>query len=258
MRTPILVFATTLIPATALADDPPLHVDPSVEDCEVRFAPELTQSAYHRFVREFGSASAFKQMGAPEVIGKKGVAFGIEYMAFEVDEHAAAWNDTFTHPDAGHELGSDRRFPKLKVRVGVGGNTDVGAYYTMNPESNYGWIGVDAKHALLRQSPEMPVTLAVRAAYTKTLFVDDMDMHSLSADVSVGRTLRYHLQPYAGVGIDNVLARETSPMVELDTEYTSVGHAFGGLQVALSHFLIGAEVHYATIPSAHAQLAWVF
>ena len=52
-----------LLPATALAT-PVLHVDPSLDDYEVHFAPELTQDAYGRFVREFGTVSAFKQ-GAP-------------------------------------------------------------------------------------------------------------------------------------------------------------------------------------------------
>jgi hypothetical protein len=264
MRSIIVPLAALLgIPSSVrasppAADDPVLHVDPTVDDCEVRFAPELTQASYHRFAREFGSASAFKQMGAPHMLATKRVSFAIEYMAFQVDERSDAWNDTFTHPDSTHWLGSDKRFPKLKVRVGIGGHTDLGAYYTMNPNSNYGWFGVDAKHALLRQDHDMPVTLAVRGAYTKTLFVDDMDMHALSTDLSVGRTFRYRITPYVGVGTDAVLARETSPLVDLDTEYALVGHAFGGVEVALWQLLVGAEAQYSTIPSAQMQIAWVF
>ena len=129
----------------------------------------------------------------------------------------------------------------------------------MNLAGNLGWIGVDVKHALLRQAEEMPVTLAVRGAYTKTLFVDDMDMHALSGDVSVGRTFRYNITPYVGVGADAVLAPETSPMVELDTEYGLVGHAFVGLEVlAFRRLTVGAEAQYATVPSAQAQVAWQF
>lgn len=257
MRTIVLAALLTLA-TTARADDDPLHVDPSVDDCEVRFAPGLTQASYHRFVREFGSVSAFKQMGAPHVIGTKDVSFGVEYMAFQVDDRSDAWNDTFTHPDSMHTLGSDKQFPKLKLRVGVGGNTDVGAYYTMNPLSNYGWFGIDVKHAVLRQQDDMLVTLAVRGAYTKTLFVGDMDMHALSADVSVGRTFRYRITPYLGAGADAVLARETSSVVELDTEHVLVGHAFAGVEVAIRRLVIGAEAQYAAIPSAQAQVAWVF
>jgi len=254
-----LVGLVSIARANPPADeDPPLHVDPSVEDCEVHFSPELTQPAYARFVREFGSASAFKQMGTPEVVHRRGISVAIEYMRFRVDEHADAWNDTFTHPDPMHYLGSDKDIPKLKLRVGIGGHTDLGAYYSMNPMSNFGWIGIDAKHAFLRQGPDMPLTLSVRGAYTKTLFIDDMDMHAVSADVSVGRTFRYRITPYLGAGTDAVLARETSSVVDLDTEYQVAPHAFAGLEVAVRHLTIGAEAHYATIPSAHAQVGWVF
>lgn len=256
--TALSVILVLSLPAVAYADDPVLHVDSSVDDCEVRFAPELTQAAYHRFTREFGSVSAYKQMGAPGVLDGKGLSFGIEYMAFQVDEAAPAWNDTFVHPDATHWLGEDKQFAKLKLRVGIGHRTDLGAYYTMNPNANYGWLGVDVKHELLRQSPTMPVTLAVRGAYTKTLFVGDMDMHALSADVSAGHTFRYHITPYLGVGTDAVLARETSPMVELDTEYNTVGRAFAGVELALRGLRIGAEGHYSEIPSAEVQVAYVF
>lgn len=251
------VTAVTALTTPARADHPVLHVDPTVEDCEVRFAPELTQGSYARFVREFGSVSAFKQMGAPGVIAARGFSVGVEYMAFHVDENADAWNDTFTHPDADHELGSDKQFPKIKLRAGIGRDTDIGAFFDMNPISNYGWIGIDGKHAFLRQGPGMPITLAVRGAYTKTLFVDDMDMHALTADVSVGRTWR-RVSPYVGVGTDAVLARETSPMVDLATEYAVTPHAFAGVEVAVSHLRLGAEAQLATVSSAQAQAAWTF
>jgi hypothetical protein len=58
-RPSIVPLALALVlPATALAEPPPdpnLHVDPSLKDCSVSFAPNLTQDAFRRFVREFGS-----------------------------------------------------------------------------------------------------------------------------------------------------------------------------------------------------------
>lgn len=44
----------------------------------------------------------------------------------------------------------------------------------------------------------MLISLAVRAAYTKTLFVKDMAMHASTADVTVGRTFWNVLTPYFG------------------------------------------------------------
>ena len=262
MRT-LALLVLLAAPAAALAHgdgeaDPNLHVDPSLEDCEVHFAPELTQGAFRRFVREFGTASAFKQMGAPGTLGKLGVSVGVERMQFHVEEHDDAWNDTFSHPDATHELGSDLAFPKLKLRVGAAESTDAGVFFAMNPLANYGWVGVDVKHALLRQAEGLPVTVAVRGAYTKTLFVGDMDMHAASADVSAGHTLWGVLTPYAGVGGDVVLARETAKTVELETEVVPAPHAFAGLEVAVWHVAVGVEGQLGGLNTLQAQVAAVF
>ncbi len=239
MRTTwIALVALWMLPTRALAHggghapDPNLHVDPKLDDCEVHFAPELSQKAFRRFVREFGTVSAFKPGAAPTTLGRWGVSLGLEYMWFHVEEHDNAWNDTFAHPDAEHELGSNLAFPKLKARLGVGDHTDVGAYYTMNPRSNYGWIGFDVKHALLREDDGMPLTLSVRGAYTKTLFVDDMDMHALTAEALAGRTFWEVLTPYAGIGTDLMLARETARSVNLDTVAVLAPHVLAGLRHA--------------------------
>ncbi len=87
-----LLFAAALIaPVAALAHggshpgDPNLHVDPSVGDCEVRFAANLTQDAFHRFATEFGSVSAFKQGAAADTLGRWNVSVGLEYMSFAVE-----------------------------------------------------------------------------------------------------------------------------------------------------------------------------
>ena len=106
-RSPLIALLS-LVPAAALAQKPILHVDPSLKDCSVIFASELTQSAFQRFVREFGSVSAFKQMSSPTTLGKGGVALGLDQIFFTVDEASDAWNDTFAHPDSTHYLGSAR------------------------------------------------------------------------------------------------------------------------------------------------------
>jgi hypothetical protein len=240
------------------APDPNLHVDPTLDECEIHFAPNLKQAAFHRFVREFGSVSAFKQMAPPKTLGPWGVSVGVEYMKFHIDEHAAAWNDTFAHPTADHELGSDLGYPKLKLRLGIGESTDVGAFFSKNPGANYGWIGVDLKHAILRQTDEMPVVLAVRGAYTKTLFVSDVDVHALTADVSAGHTFWNVVTPYLGAGSDLILARETASTVSLHSELVPAPHALAGVEVAFWHVAIGVEGHFATVPTAQLQVAAVF
>ncbi len=252
-----LLALALLLPTTARAT-PVLHVDPSLKDCEVHFAPELTQDAFHRFVREFGSVSAFKQGAPPATLGQGGVSLGLEYIFFTVDEASAAWNDTFSHPAADHWLGSDKSFPMLRLRVGVTDDVEVGAFFTENPNANYGWLGLEGKYALLRQGDDMPVTLAVRGAYTKTLFVTDMNMHALTADVSVGRTFWKALTPYLAVGGDAVLARETSDAVNLKNEYVFVPHLTAGFEVRYWHVSLGAEAQLSALSSYQAMVAAVF
>lgn len=266
MRITQLTFCSLLLlPASALAHGSEdhavahdLHTDASLDNCEVHFAPELTQASYRTFVREFGSITAFKQMAGPTVLGQWGISAGIEYMLFGVEDRTDAWNDTFAHPDAQHELGSSQAFPKLKLRVGVTDDIDVGIFYTMNPTSNFGFIGLDVKHGLLRQSVDMPLSLSIRGAYTKTLFVGDMDMHALTGDVTVGRTFWNSVTPYAGFGVDAVLARETTNTVELDTEAALAPHALVGVEIAIWHLALGAEAQLAAMTTLQMQVSAVF
>jgi len=246
-----------LLPATALAT-PVLHVDPSLDDCEVHFAPELTQDAYGRFVREFGTVSAFKQGAPPATLGRGRIALDVEQIYFSVDEGSAAWNDTFTHPAADHWLGSSKVFPKLRLRVGVTDDVEVGAFFTKSLEANYGWVGIETKYAILQQQGDMPIALAVRGAYTKTLYVADMDMHAAGIDVSIGRTFWKVLTPYLGLGSDAVLARETSDAVALKTEAMVVPHATAGFEVRYWHVAIGAEAQLSALTSYQAQVSAVF
>jgi opacity protein-like surface antigen len=255
-----LVVALLLVsaaPAAAQSSFPPLHVDPTVDDCSVRFSPILSQGAFRRFVREFGSVSAFKQASSPRALGKGRVLVGIEMMRFTIDDRADAWNDTFTHPDGGHPLGSTLKFPKLKLRVGVTDDLDVGAFYTRNFEANYGWAGIDGTYRVLTEREGAPVSLAVRGAYTKTLYVTDMDMHALTVDVSVGRRLGGIVMPYVGVGADGVLARETSDAVNLRRETIVAPHLLAGVDVELGRAVLGAELTLGARPSVQVQVGAV-
>ena len=261
----VLVALMGLAPAVALAHgpdghpaDPNLHVDPFIEDCSVKFAPELTQGAFHRFAREFGSVSAFKMSAPPTTLGKWRSALGLEQMNFTVEEKSDAWNDTFAHPDAYHELGSDKSFPQLKVRMGVTDRMDVGAYYSVNPNANYGWFGLDLKYGLLQQSEAMPVSLALRGAYTKTLYVDDMNMDTITGEVAAGRRFWNVLTPYLGLGGDLVYARETSDAVDLHDETQFVPHAVGGLELRYWHFAAGAEANIGALTTYQLVLSALF
>lgn len=261
----ILIALMSLLPATALAHgsdghpaDPNLHVDPTLEDCSVIFAANLTQGAFRRFAREFGSVSAFKPMSSAVTLGKWGFTLGIEQISFTVDEHSDAWNDTFHHPDAYHELGSELDFPRFRARLGVTDRMDVGAYWTRNPNANYGWLGLEGKYGLWREGESMPVSVAMRGAWTRTLYVEDMDMHAITTEVGASRTFRGVLTPYLWLGNDLVLVGERSDVVSLERETLFIPHAIGGLEARWWHIAIGAEAHVSELTSIQFNVATVF
>ena len=257
----ILVAAMAVVPAVALAhgdEDSPLHVDPRVDECSIRFDAGLTQGAYQRFAREFGSVSAFKPTSAPVNLGRGRFAIAVEQLNFSIEDHADRWNDTFVHPDSEHDLGSDQMFPKLRARVGITDALDLGAFYTRNPNANYGWIGLDANYGLLQQAKGAPVSLGVRGAWTKTLFVHDMKMNTGTAQVGVGRTLWNVLTPYVYGGADVVVAQETSERVDLKTETEVVPHVMTGAELRWWHVSIVAEVHVSDLTSYQVQIGALF
>jgi len=257
----LLVALMLLAPATALAhdsSDPPLHVDPSLEDCSVEFSADLTQDAFRRFAREFGSLSAFKPSAPAATLGRGHVTLGLEQLNFTVEEHSDAWNDTFAHPNAEHDLGADKSFPLARVRFGVTDKLDLGAYWTRNPNANYGWLGLEAKYGFAQSAGETPVQFAGRLAYTKTLYVHDMDMHTITAEVGGSRTYWSRLTPFVYLGSDVVIARERSGVVALHSETQFVPHAIAGAELRWWHLALGGEVVAATVPSYQLSVATAF
>jgi hypothetical protein len=197
-------------------------------------------------------------MAAPKPLGKWGFELALDQMQFTVEEHDDAWNDTFAHPDAYHELGSDLSFPKVRVRLGITDRMDVGAYYTENPNANYGWAGVDLSYSVMQQSETTPIHLAVRGAYTMTLYVADMDMHTLTADVAAGHTLWNYFTPYLGVGGDIVAAQERTNAVALEGEGQFVPRAFGGVEASIWHAAVGAEAEVGALNRLEFKVSAVF
>jgi len=260
-RVRMFLVAMSLVPTTALAHsayDPNLHVGSRYDQCWVQFAPELTQDAFARFAREFGSVSAFKPMAPGTTLGKRRVEIGLQYLAFSVDDKSDAWNDTFAHPNHDHPLGSTQTFPEVKVRAGVTDRIDVGAFFTRNYSSNYGWLGLDVKYGLLQQNEQTPVSLAVRAAYTRTLYVQDMNMNAFTVDAAVARTFWNRVTPYAGVGGDLVMVHETSSVVNLHDETQFVPSALGGVELRWGHLGFVAEGHLSAVNSLQMQISGLF
>jgi hypothetical protein len=93
--------------------------------------------------------------------------------------------------------------PKLHVIKGLPFNIDVGAVFSMVPDTNIKYFGGELKYAIMQGSAVTPA-VAVRGTYTQLLGVDQLDFktYGVEATISKGVGFGVKLTPYAGVGVN--------------------------------------------------------
>ena len=182
---PATAFAATLLSSAASAQtEPKLHITHRWNECSFQIDPSLTQSAWRQFTEEAGLVTFFRPLSDARPMGRGKYEVSIVQWKTGIDDKDAAWNDTFVHPDSTHWLfeGSGLQFPGLSGRVGLGDKTDVAAYFTKNPEANYGFYGVQVQHALLRDA-ESKWAAAARASVVSMYGPADLDFRVYGADL---------------------------------------------------------------------------
>src|SRR5512144_1661753 len=169
------------------ARDVVLHVGDAYSSCYFDLHPELTASEFREFAAEGGQMARFRQTSGAATLGAGSFDVALGYSLFFLDDTKGAWNNTMSHPAADHYLGEQLGIPYLALRVGVTDAVDAEAYGTLNPQSNYGLVGVAAKVRLLEQSERTPVSLAVRPSASGLGGPAEVQAWNLSTDVSVSR-----------------------------------------------------------------------
>jgi hypothetical protein len=99
---------------------------------------------------------------------------------------------------------------------------DVGAWGGLNPDSDFGLVGVDTKILLLREGPSRPVSVSVRPSLTSVVGPSDVWVGTTSVDLTVSRAFG-PVSPYAGVAARSSIAFERTADVDLDPR-TRRGH----------------------------------
>lgn len=233
--------------AHALDGSPPqLHVGNDYQSCYFDLHPDLSLSEFRQFAREGGMVVRFQQLAPAATLGAGRLQISAGYTATPINDSDGAWNDTFSHPDAEHWLGNSQQFPRLVVRYGLTDSIDLGAWGSVNPESNYGFAGVDAKVAILRQNAGAPVSVAVRPSVTMLIGPSELWFGNLSADLTVSRNF-WGFEPYAGVGGSFTYAMETSDDVELPYVATIDPVAVVGLSYSWRFLTAGAEATFGAV-----------
>src|SRR5437870_3608433 len=116
---------------------PKLHINPRWTECSFQIDPSLTQSDWRQFTGEAGLVTFFRPLADAAPMGRGRFEVSALQWKTGIDDHDAAWNDTFVHPDSTHWLfeGEGLAFPGLMFRGGVGAKTDVAGYFTKNPNA---------------------------------------------------------------------------------------------------------------------------
>jgi hypothetical protein len=232
---------------------PTLHVNTRWDECSIQLDPSLTQPAWRQFTKEAGQLLYFRPMVDARPMGRG--KFEVSFMQWQtnVDDHASAWNDTFVHPDSTHWLfeGSGLQFPGLAGRVGISSSTDVGLYFTKNPQANYGAYGIQLQQNVIRGKADWDVS--ARASYMSLFGPADVSFAVQGVDVIAGwrhwRLGPTTLTPYAGAAAYLSASHEKASAVNLEDEHVFSAMGTVGATLQYSFLRVGAEASIAGLPS---------
>jgi hypothetical protein len=258
-----LAISLTSATGTAQTRDhgPNLHISPRWKECSIQLDASLSQAAWRQFTQEGGLVAYFRPLSDARPMGKG--KFEISMLQWEtaIDDHDAAWNDTFVHPDSTHWLfeGSGLKFPGLMARVGVASRTDIGVYVTKNPNANYGFYAAQVQQNLLGGSTGKWAA-AVRASFSSLYGPETADLRVLGWDVVASRQIALNnwatVSPYAGVSSYLSMSHEKSPVVNLDNEYVGGSQAMVGAAVQLSVARLAIEYNVAKVNSLSMKVGF--
>jgi len=233
---------------------PSLHVNPRWKECSFQLDPSLTQSAWKQFTEEAGLVVYFRSLTDARPIGKGNFEISMLQWKTGIDDHDAAWNDTFVHPDSTHWLfeGSGLQFPGLTARAGLTNNTDVGIYFTKNPNANYGFYGAQVQRSLVGGRTS-DWAASARVSFVSMYGPEDVDFAVAGADLLASRTLAVSrwvsVSPYAGVSTYLSRSHEKSTVVNLDDESALGAQGLVGAAVQITKAQLGVEYSIAKVPT---------
>ncbi len=212
---------------------------------------DLPNATFSSFVREAGTATAYRALAPAAPQGVFGFDVGIAVSG--VDIRNAAWEPLFRDNDAPSLL----PVPRLQARKGLPFNFDVGAFYADIPNSNMKMWGAEVQWAPLEGGIAMPA-FALRGSYSTLRGVSDLDLETYGVDAVLSKGFPL-LTPYGGIGLIRVEGDYTGTANEALTRHTfNEVRYFGGVQLSLALLRLTAEAEYMDRPvySLKASVGW--
>ena len=262
-----LAFLLALIPSAGFAQtakNVTLHVNPRWKQCSFQLDPSLTQSAWHQFTAEAGLVSYFRPLTDAKPMGAGNFELSALQWQTGIDDETSAWNDTFVHPFPTHWLfeGSGLAFPGLTFRGGVTDRIDAGAYFTRNPQANYGFYGAQVQYALVNDETRNWAA-STRASFVSLFGPEDLTFTVYGLDLLASRAYTVSpkwltVSPYAGVSGYLATSHERTAAVSLADETVSGAQAMVGAVAEVSRFRIAMEYNTARVSSRSIKIGVTF
>lgn len=219
-----------------------LHTNNRWSECAIVLDPSLTQGDFNAFIAEVSELMYLHPLAGAKPLGRLKFEVALETHAARIEDWKPKWNNTFSHPDPNHTLVGDSHIlsiPGLRGRIGVTDRTDAELFFTINPESNYGFLGAAVKYAIVN-SPGSKWGASVRGSYLRLLWVDDMDLDQVAADVLVSRDI-WHFRPYAGGALAVSYGVEKTDKLDLSKETVFLPMGLVGTEFVWKHLSLGIE-----------------
>jgi len=145
------------------------------------------------------------------------------------------------------------------VRAGVSNKTDVGVYFTKNPNANYGFYGAQVQQNLIGNN-DSDWAAAARASFVSLYGPDDLNFAVVGLDFVASREIALNnwasVSPYAGVSSYMTAAQEKSPAVNLENEYVGGSQAMVGAVLQLSGARLALEYNAAKVNSISMKVGF--
>jgi len=191
----------------------------------------LGQSEFRKLSENVAAATHYKALAPAEPLGLLGFDLAVELSSTDID------SALFDQASAGgYSLGSFL-LPRLHLHKGLPFNIDLGASISAIPDTDFRVIGAEVRYAILAGGVVTPA-LAVRLTHSRISGVDQFDLNSTGAEISISKGFAM-FTPYAGAG---VIRSNSNPNVGvLLKESFSQKKVYAGLNLNLG-FNLGFEI----------------
>lgn len=213
------------------------------------------QQNFEKLVTDIGMMISYKAVSPAAPLGGTlpGFDIGVEVSSTRTDRGQAYWSDAVLL--GGDPLDSGQIFTKVHAQVGLPViDLDFGIVYgTSQNIDSMKFTGAEIKYALMEGGVAMPA-VALRAAYTKLSGIDDLDVKTYQADLSISKGFAF-ITPYAGIGYVSIKGSEKEPTIALQEVSESETKTFVGAKIGLFYlFNLVIEGEFATVNTYSARL----